>query len=194
MDQTECFNIPFPECDPPLTKDASDIEQFRDLAIGVDSAVQQLADNITEFLEQPDAARMSGALGAAGRIQDIPYTAVDFDNSGMASVTDTRLRMVTDGWYWVGGWVIALGGATVDPAGIGMRVQPTINGDPVDNRQGPGRPTFGAANTADNVAWSTVMSLSAGDLLGLRINHAASAALTVNYTSNIWAVRIVTNV
>ena len=39
MDQTDCLGLPFPECDPPLTKDASDIAQFRDLAEATDAAV-----------------------------------------------------------------------------------------------------------------------------------------------------------
>lgn len=195
MDQTTCLGIPYPECDPPRVKDAADIEQFRDTALGVDAAVQQLNDAVTEYLVSPDACVMSGGLTAAGRDLDLPLTVSVYDNASMASVTDTRIRIASDGWYLIGGWVRATGGATVDPGGVGMRIQPTLNGDPVSNRQGPGRPTLGGASTTDDVGLNPItMSLSTGDLLGLRSHHAASAALSVTYAHQLWAVRILANV
>lgn len=191
MRQTECFGIPVPECDPPLTKDASDIEQFRDLAFGVDAAVGQLAAAVTEFLTMPDSASMNGGLTAAGRVQNIPYTAVDFDNTGMASPTSSGLKIVRAGWYIVGGYVRAIHNVA---AGIGMRVQPLLNGDPTSNRQGPGRPVLGGASSNDEVAWQTVMQLAEGDVIRVRTNHVDSVALSVAYNSRLWATRILTNV
>lgn len=191
MDQTDCFDIPFPECDPPLTKDASDVEQFRDLALATDTAVAQLDAQITEFLTSPDSAVASGGLTAAGRIQDLPFTVSEFENKTILSAVDARLKIATDGWYIIGGWVSATHG--VD-AGIGIRIQPTLNGDPVSNRQGPGRPVLTGASATDDVGWLTVMQLSVGDLLGARTNHAGSTSLSVTYAHRIWLTRIVANV
>ena len=192
MDETQCFGIPYPECAPPLTKDASDVEQFRDLALEVDTAVQALADRTTEYLTAPDSACMSGGLTAAGRIQDLPFSASVFDNASMVSIPDGRLRIRSAGWYIIGGWVRGTSGVA---AGIGIRIQPTLNGDPFGGgRHGPGRPTFAGASATDDVAWAISTFLNVDDLLGARINHSDSAALSVTYAHRIWATRILANV
>jgi len=187
MDTTTCLGLPYPQCDPPLTKDASDIEQLRDLALAVDGAVQELADTITDTLTSPDAANMTGALTAAGRIQDMPYTVIAFDNASMADTVAGRLEIQTDGWYMIGGWVRATSGVAT---GIGMRVQPTLNGDGVSARQGPGRPVLAGASATDEVAWSDSMHLSVGDLIGCRTNHVDAVGLSVTYSSSIWALLV----
>lgn len=191
MDQTDCLGIPYPQCDPPLTKDASDIEQFRDLALAVDSAVAALESKATELLFTPDACNLNGGATVAGRIQDIPYTTSNFDNAGMLNAVVGRMEIQSSGWYMLGGHVSATHNV---PTGIGMRVQPTLNGDPVSNKQGPGRPTLTGASSTDDVGWACTLFLNPGDLIGVRTNHNDSAALVVTYNSALWGLRILANV
>lgn len=192
MDVTDCLALPYPECDPPEVKDASDIVQMKNLALAVDSAVQQLDDVITEYLTEPDSVLMEGGAAVAGRIQDIPFTSFEFDNASMASIPDARIKIQSTGWYLIGGWVRGTHG--VD-AGIGIRVQPTVNGDPVSNRQGPGRPTFAGASATDDLSLNAVsLFLNAGDLVGMRTNHTGAVGLSVAYSATLWATRILINV
>lgn len=110
MDTTEWRNYPFPQCAPPLVKDASDIAQLRDLALAIDADAQARSDSITEFWEKPDAAGMTGSatnfpfpfLTATHTQFIVPYDTVAFDNSGAGALADTsRSGFVTveRGWY-----------------------------------------------------------------------------------------------
>lgn len=194
MDQTDCFKLPFPECAPPLTKDASDIEQFEDLAFAVDAAVQTLDDTIEERLRNPDAGRMSGGITTAGNLVTIPHAVREFDNTPGDSITNLTLDAIViaqNGWYLVGGHVSS---THAQAAGIGMRVQLLVNGSAPDGRQGPGRPTFAGASATDDVGWLYSLHLSAGDVLGVQINHGASAALSITYASEIWVFQVLANV
>lgn len=193
MDQTECIELPFPECDPPLVKDASDIEQFEDLAQATDAAVTELANTLDDTLFNPDAARMTGGITTAGQLVNIPFTVAGFDNTAGDQMTDViagGIRIVEAGWYNIGGHVLA---THAQAAGIGMRVQPMVNGSPYDSRQGPGRPTLAGASATDDVAWQHTAHLAAGDLLTVQINHPASAALSVTYAAAVWALLVLSD-
>jgi hypothetical protein len=191
MDTTDCLGLPFPECDPPVTKDASDIAQFRDLAIATDTAVQTLANNITEFITDPDAVNMLGGITTAGQVIDHLYGGgALFDNSNMADNVADVIRIQRDGWYLIGGTVTAQPPA---PTILALRVQCLKNGDPLGARQGNGFSVNGAV-AADYVSWVDVQFLQAGDALTLRTQHTVSAATSITYNIRGWALRILTNV
>ena len=185
MDQTDCLGLPYPECDPPLTKDASDIEQFRDLAEAVDSAVQDYADAIQNLLTAPDAVYMTGGDNTAG--QDVTHSlqTVIFDNASMGDTAADVIRIQETGWYMLGGHV------TVSTAtAIFMRVEPLVNGEMVSSLQGPGFST--GAN--EDTAWADTLFLQAGDAVTIHTHHAALAATVYSYTVHAWALRILVNV
>lgn len=190
MKETDCLGLPYPECNPPLTKDLSDIAQLRDLAFATDAAVQALDDRITEQLLLPDSVVMSGSdalLVGQDHIQfyDGP---VYYNNAGMADTVAGGIRVQEDGWYAIGGWVTA---SVVPPVAfsIGVRIEPMLNGEPFTARQGPGWPT-----STENFAWTNTVILQAGDFLTTATHHQDSAALVVTYNYRLWAVQVLSNV
>jgi hypothetical protein len=187
MDVTECLELPYPQCDPPLTKDASDIEQLRDLAFATDTAVQELSDQITDTLTAPDSVRMRGGQNAAG--SDIVHAlngTVDWDTAGMANTVSDRIVIRQDGWYMIGGSVYM---STTANSSNGLRVEPLLNGAAFTSRQGPGFSVI-----TEYVNWADVAFFRAGDQLHLMTHHSGNPATVFTYTVNMWALLVATNV
>lgn len=90
MDQTDPCRFPYPQCDPPLTEDASDIAQLRDLAVAVDTYVQGLYDRAGDLLNTPDAAVLvNGATQIANEVANlIALPTVEFDNTPGGTLAD----------------------------------------------------------------------------------------------------------
>lgn len=188
MDKTDCLELPYPECDPPLVKDASDIVQFRDLAFAVDAAVGALETNINDTLLQPPACVVEGGTNTAGRDIIQPLGGPPFyDNASIHSTVTDILTAPEDGWYFVGGYVRA------DPtagSNIGLRVQPVVNGEAISALQGPGRDHLGT----DSLNWNDVLFLREGDTVTCMTRHSAATGLVVNYVVIMWIYQVVTNV
>jgi len=192
MDTTDCLGFPFPECDPPLTEDLSDIEQFYELAIAVDTAVQTLADNIVEELRSPDYVAMSGTIVRTGQEQTMVYAVIEANNAGMADTAAGGIVIQEDGEYLLGGWVDA--DAALSATSMGLRIEPFVNGALVAGRHGPGFPTFGTGTSLEYVAWMETIHLRAGDFVNAVTHHTISAATSVSYTSRIWALLVMPGV
>lgn len=192
MDATECLGLPYPECNPPLTKDASDIEQVRDLAEAVDAAVQALDDQITETLTSPDAVRMAGSTTAAGLdiVHPLNDVFVQIDTAGMADTVAEVIRVVSGGWYMIGGFVRVTGGGIAGLGSIGLRIEPLVNGDTISSRQGPGYVT----NVGEEVTWTDMALLREGDTLTVMTHHAGNPATSFLYNVEVWALQVLPNV
>lgn len=188
MKTTDCLGFPYPECDPPLVKDLSDIGQFRDLAVAVDGAVQVLADNIVEELRSPDYVAMSGTIVRTGQEQTMVYAVIEADNAGMADTSAGGFFIREDGEYLLGGWVDA--DAALSSTSMGLRIEPFVNGELVAGRHGPGFPTFGTGTSLEYVAWMETVFLRVGDFVNAVTHHTISAATSVTYTSRIWALLV----
>lgn len=112
MDQTENRGYPYPECDPPLTKDASDIADLRNLAVAVNDDMDEIFTRAADVLVRPDAARMSmTATLASTDTEFIPFLdSRTFDTTGpanyMTPLAEGQLRLVEPGWYTVGCFVV----------------------------------------------------------------------------------------
>lgn len=184
MKTTECLGLPYPECDPPLVKDASDIEQFRDLALAVDAEVQDLSEDIQDRYVAPDAVLMAGAITTTGRDVLHFLNTTIFDNAGMADTAADVIRIHENGWYLIGGYVSA-----VTTPSIFLRIQPIVNGDMVSSYHGPG---FSTGN-ADSVSFCDVLFLQDGDALQMATHHAALDATSYAYVVQMWALRILVN-
>lgn len=190
MDATECFGFPYPQCSPPLTKDASDIIHVRNLAEAVDAVVQTYADNITDQLVRPDACRMVNLVAFVSTLTDnvIPMDATSFDNQpglAMTDVTNGGIRIVTDGWYQVGAWCRSTVATDVQ-----TRIRFLVNGDPATNFQGPGglaQAGFQDCNGAE------VLDLRDGDLINLATRNGAPGT-SVSYVAHMWAVLVAPSV
>ena len=189
MKTTDCLGFPYPECDPPLVKDLSDIGQFRDLAIAVDTAVQELANDIVEELRSPDYVAMSGTISnVAGNDQTMVYAVIEANNAGMADTSAGGFFIKEDGEYLLGGWVDADAGLSA--TSMGLRIEPFVNGELVAGRHGPGFPTFGTGTSLEYVSWMETVFLRVGDFVNARTHQTLAASATVTYTSRIWALLV----
>lgn len=190
MKETECLGLPYPECDPPLTKDASNIEQFRDLAIATDTAVQALSDSITANLLSPPLARMSNLTESGAGVDFFHiYTFNEFAQpASMADTVAGGIRIPEAGWYMVGGATTA----TFAPqTAINMRGEPLVNGSAVSSRQGPSY-SSGPGST-EPLSWVDVLFLEAGDLVTFFTHHTGSPAQVIGYETYIWAYQVLAN-
>lgn len=190
MDATECLGFPYPQCEPPLTKDASDIIHVRDLAEAVDAVVQDFADDIVDQLVRPDACRMVNLVAYVSTLADnvIPMDATSFDNQpglAMTDVTNGGIRIVTDGWYQVGAWVRSTVATDVQ-----TRIRFLVNGDPATNFQGPGGLAQAGSQDCNG---EEVLQLVAGDLVNVATRNGAPGT-SVSYSAHMWAVLVAPSV
>lgn len=187
MDTTDCLGLPFPQCQPPLVKDASDIAQLRDLAEATDAAVQAYDDRLTETLTAPPSAAATGGSNTAGTEVNQFYGTLEFDTGGLWDSVFDGFRIVEDGWYMVGGSVIISGFA---PNTVNLRVDPLLNGDPWSSRQGPGA----ACGGIEAVCWSDVGFFRTGDLLNTRTAHTGNPLAVPSYSARMWILQVLSNV
>lgn len=191
MDTTDNFGFPYPQCNPPLTKDASDIEQLRDLAQAVDAAVQGFDDDVTENLERPDAIRLNNT-GAplTSTLADnlLLMTTLEFDNTPgdvMTDLTNGGIRIRRDGWYQLGFWI----SCTV-PSDVQARARFLNNGLAITNWHPPGGVAVAGAL---NCAGTELAELGAGDLVQLQSRNDVPGA-SVTYNARLWAWLVLPNV
>ena len=184
MDTTDCLGLPFPECAPPLVKDQSDIAQFRDLAIAVDTAVQALDDRITDLLVSPPTVARGGGDNTAGLQVDHFYGgAVNFDTDNMGDTVADVIRIQRNGWYMVG---VTCQAQPPAPGIIALRVEVLVNGDPMTT-QGNG---FDGATNGDKVSTVDVGFFQAGDVLTMRTRHTGNPADVIVYGFTGWALGV----
>lgn len=188
MNKTDCLDLPYPECNPPLVKDASDIIHFKNLADAVDTVVNEFATTLDDQLLTIDAINVSGTVAVNDpRVDHFFNVAPSFDNGGMYDAARMVIRPQKDGWYAVGGWVSGTHASL--PASATIRVEPLVNGLTVSARQGPSHPAVGA----DYVAWTDVLYLRAGDEVQCRTTQNLFAVV-VTYEAVMWAVLVTDNV
>lgn len=190
MDATECFGFPYSQCDPPLTKDASDIIQVRDLAFAIDAVVQTFADDIIDQLVRPPACRMLNLVAFVSTLADnvIPMDASSFDNQpglAMTDVTNGGIAIVADGWYQVGAWCRSTVATDVQ-----TRIRFLVNGDPATNFQGPGGLAQAGSQDCNG---EEVLELRDGDIVTLATRNGAPGT-SVSYTAHLWAVLVAPSV
>ena len=189
MGLTTDWGLPYPECAPPLRKDAADIAQVRDLAVAMDEDVQSLYDDAYDLLIRPGACRMqtSGTqTSGAGQIAFRPfYDVFNFDNSPLSDpMQDTvngLIQIREPGVYLCGTWC-----STVFATNQGMRVKFLKDGVLAANPHGTSN--IISANTAYMSATQTLRYQQPGTLA---TELTAQAGTTWAVTSRIWAFQLV---
>lgn len=183
MDTTDNFDLPYPECDPPEVKDASDIIQFKNLAFAVDDAVQTYADQIQDRVISPDTARLNNGAGVTSSSSEnlLTMTATTFDNTAgdaMSDLMNGGIRIQTPGWYYCGFWITSQVATDVQ-----TRARFLVNLEPVTAFRGPsGLVTPGQ----QNIVSSEFLQMFEGDLLQLQSRNGA-AGTSVTYVASLWA-------
>lgn len=187
MDSTLNRGYPYPECDPPLIKDASDIAHLRDLAVAVDTDVQAVYDRTADVIARPDAARMAMTATIASTENTVfPFfNARTFDSTG-TSLTPTAeglIRLVEPGWYQIGGWV-----QLVSAPFLGARIRFVQNG--VAATSWCPQAEITQTNMQMPALTATVYVPVGGDTLGMELRIGA-ALPNYTYAARIWAVQMV---
>lgn len=187
MGQTANYQIPYPECAPPLRQDASDIADMRDLAVAADTALAGVYDLAGELVFTPDAVRMSTASSVGpvtGQTLTPVYTTISFhQGNGMADLDHGWINLVEPGRYWVGTYT-SLTAATISQP----RTRFLLGGAPVSNYQTPG--AIAAANTATCQAQAVLSTREPNTALQAQVKHSSASSLSYTYTSRIWVVQL----
>jgi hypothetical protein len=169
-DRTENRGYPYPECSPPLVKDASDIADLRDLAEAVNSDAVQMNLNIQEFVEKPDAARIAFAgnvtvTGLPGFSFLMPYNVITYDNTGLSTdLSEFALRANERGWYAFASQVRCTNGG-----GTQMMVRHGKTGHLYQKHRLFEGPAGLITASEDNMTTFDVMRMDAGDLVKTRV-------------------------
>lgn len=163
----------FPECDPPLVKDRSDIGFLRDLAQQVNTDGNTLDDKIETLIERPPAARQAFAASLTivkssigDAVLTIPYTTTTYANpASFSDLTAFGLRTPERGFYMFTSYVRTTTAGLCD-----LQVRHLRNGlARTEGRrfEGPGFTVDTAIETS--METSDVFPCNAGDLIRTQI-------------------------
>lgn len=190
MDQTPIYGFPYPECDPPLVKDASDIEQLADLALAFDTAVENLNLKINDELLVPDMIRMNMSAATATTDQELTAFQDVFNwqtaGSGMSDTANGGIRIQEQGWYQIVGTTEV---SVTAPAAtqLALRMAVVRNGVVASNFQDSGRIVSGDFQYGYT---AEVLNLAVGDLIQARLRHGAGPGITWTYRTRLSATQI----
>ena len=192
MNKTDNYGFPYPECDPPLVKDASQIAQFKALAMAVDAEVQRVDALADDQLTHPPSARATIAV--------VPVVTTDnlavplFDTTVFASVswggspitTENGLHVYKAGWYLAGCHAL-VSSAT---AAVLPMVRLTVNGTPASSWSTPAG-NYGVSNGRLAALSAVPLLVAEEDVIRMEIKHLATGSPSWDYRPHIWAVRMV---
>lgn len=185
MDVTLNREYPYPECEPPLVKDASDIIQLQQLATAIDTDMQALSDAVETQMAYPPSAKMF-ANGIVTTLSDFTVFYDNFSWNTQNDLVNTSLGgfvIQTPGFYLVTAWA---GAATTN--NMHLRLQLMVNNLPTGNWQGYSRNTTGVTSQVQQM--SVTLFLEEGDLVSNRVRHAFPGS-SITYIGRIHIVQLV---
>jgi hypothetical protein len=192
MNKTDNYGIPYPECDPPLVKDSSQIAQFRAQAMAVDTAVQGVYTQAADQLTEPPATRLAIAILPVATTDNlvVPFfdTSVFASNWGAPNALSTLggMQIYKGGWYLVGCHALV----TSATAGVLPMVRLTVNSTPASSWSPPAG-DYGVSNSRLAALNAVPLLLSEEDTVRIEIKHLAAGAPAWDYRPHLWAVRAV---
>jgi len=180
---TPLREYPYPECDPPLVKDASDIIQMFDLATAMDEDIENLTDEaITLAFPAASKMRMSGLSTTAQEFVVVYGTSSWQTRVGMNSTTLGAIIAPHTGFYQVHIWVASNSATSSD-----IRTKLVVNG--VDRGVWGGYSAAVSGVALQPATHDVNLFLNEGDQLTARVRHSLGVAAT--YQSNLHAVQLV---
>lgn len=189
MGQTQNYDIPYPECDPPLRKDVADAADLFDLATAADAAYDTVYAQASQQMFNANAARMSMSAAVAGTgSQNVTpfFNTRTIDTTATDAMTDLSAGGITitePGLYWCATWA-----ECVSATALTARIRLNFGSTPVTNFQTPG---FVSTGTSAFPACVGVLSVStAGTILRASIRHSAAAATVWTYQARICTLQL----
>lgn len=191
--RTENRGYAFPECNPPLVKDRSDIVFMRDLASAVDTDASRLSVDIDDLIERQDTSRIAFAgnitvtnSSAGNAIFIIPYDSTTYAQpAALADLTANGMRIQERGYYMVTSYVRC---TTNGSAQQGPQVRHLRNGlARTEGRRFEGPAWTVTATTDASMATSDILYANAGDLIRTQVktvivngSHTFEARLSIH--------------
>lgn len=111
MDLTPNRNYPFPQCDPPLVKDAANAPvQTRALAEAMDADFTDVSNLIEDIYQLPTTILRISSSTVIASGDDVPFDVVEYDPQGWANGDTVQ---APNGIYLVTGFVASVAGENV---------------------------------------------------------------------------------
>jgi len=190
--ETERYGFPYPECDPPLVKDSSQIVQMASLALDIDTEVQRVVTEANLELITPPNARATIAVLPVATTDSLAVPFFDLsvfsaNGAGLNSFPGAGCLEVSEaGWYLVGCHaLVSSATAAVLPA-----VRLTVNGAPASSWSAVGG-NYIALNSRLAALSGVPLVLAPGDRIRMEIRHTAAGSPAWDYRPHIWLVRMV---
>lgn len=193
-DRTANRGYSFPECEPPLVKDRSDIGFLRDLAQQVNADMDALDARVVALIEKPDAARIAFAgnltlaVSTSGdAIFTVPYNSTTY--SQPANFSDTvggGLRVRERGFYMITSYVRATNAGLV-----WMQLRNLRNGFGfTEGRrfEGPSWPVTSGLDSS--MTTSDIIVCDAGNLLQTQVKMSAFPPGTYAFEARLSAIQV----
>lgn len=169
VERTPNRGYAYPECEPPLVRDRSDIRYLRDLANAVNTDASNQSNRILDILENPDTAMISVAGNFTGPLFTVPYNFSSWDEGGVVDLGANGIRVTERGFYYFTSAVRCTNGNQFN-----MLCRHLRNGKSYEEgrrMEGPSR-TLGTSES--NMTISDVLFLRAGDLVQTQVKFDAS--------------------
>lgn len=190
MDVTDNRGYPYPECDPPLVKDASDIANLRDLAVAVDADVQGVFDLGSDVIARPDACRMGmSAIVASTAASVVPVqNFLNFDTTAnlpdpMGDTVNGWINIREVGWYEIGTF-----GIFTSATFLGLRSRFLFDGAPATTWS----PQADIAASNNQISQLSVVNYVARPNTTLQAEFRIGAASpSYTYVARIWAQQVI---
>lgn len=192
MKATDTYGFPYPECDPPLVKDASQAVQIQNLARAIDSEVTRVVATADDALVRPPNTRVTIAVLPVLSTNNLetPFfdTAVFTVNWGSGTPLSTQggILVQKTGWYLAGCHAYV----TSATAAVKPMVRLTVNGTPASSWSAPAG-NYGAGNSRLAALNAVPLFLSEQDVLRMDIKHLAAGAPSWDFRPHMWAVRMI---
>lgn len=191
MNKTDNYAIPYPECDPPLIKDSSQIAQFKAQAMAVDTAMTAVEAQAADQLTNPPSAR--GTIAVLPVVTTDSQVTVDITQNVFTSTSWGAAVAVTSGGLLIQkpGWYLAGCHALVSSATAAVlpMVRLTVNGSPASSWSTPAG-NYGVGNGRLAALSAVPLLVAAEDTIRMEIKHLATGSPSWDYRPHLWAVRM----
>lgn len=185
MKNTEPRGYPYPECNPPLVKDASDIVQLANLALTIDADIQSLFDTADDNVLSPDGCSINAPGQVVPNGSPITFNTLRFDNSpGAVMNGPTGILTRISGTYEVTYFILTTNTGTSNIKGI-----ISIEGVGDLHNEGLGSDISSPAVTAAT-SGSVIFRATAGSRFQLKVQNGSSTADITISGAEFSAVRL----
>lgn len=188
MDATVNYGVPYPECDPPLVKDSSQIAQMKALADAIDTEVERLDELSNDAIRHPAGARVITAALVNATTDTLVTPVFDqtvFENNWPAALQAGGLQVYETAWWLVGAHVSADSAAAIQ-----VQVRLTVDGVVASSWGNPGS-TYSTIFQLSSLGMVPLL-INANSIIRMEIKHSTAGSPAWNYRPHLWAQKLVT--